>query len=428
MELRRVARGEVMNTLLRSDRGWRDWRFRPAWPLAGIALLMPVSAALNWNAVVAAGFPSSVAMVAGSIACMALVSLMASRATKVPLGSVPRAVMVSAVLSFGVLTAALLVTRSYFSESYVLIAFGWTIAWVSAGLWLRSRLIGPPKWGLAAVGCVEPLHEVERVVWVDLPEVPDQVAGFGAIVADMRRPHSEAWSRFLTDCRLARVPVLDASAVYEAATGRVRSEWVSESELLSACGARRRFSLKLALDYLCTLLVAPLAVILVLGSAVAIKLDDGGPIFFTQRRVGLGGRTFRIFKLRTMTGEGPADAAHIGGTPTRIGRFLRRFRLDELPQLLNVLRGEMSIVGPRPEQRAIVDTYTAEIPAYGVRHIVRPGLTGWSQVHYGYAADAQESSEKLEYDLYYIKHRSFLLDFTILIRSIGVVVTGRGAL
>jgi lipopolysaccharide/colanic/teichoic acid biosynthesis glycosyltransferase len=389
---------------------------------------MPVSAALNWNAVVAAGFPSSVAMVAGSIACMALVSLMASRATKVPLGSVPRAVMVSAVLSFGVLTAALLVTRSYFSESYVLIAFGWTIAWVSAGLWLRSRLIGPPKWGLAAVGCVEPLHEVERVVWVDLPEVPDQVAGFGAIVADMRRPHSEAWSRFLTDCRLARVPVLDASAVYEAATGRVRSEWVSESELLSACGARRRFSLKLALDYLCTLLVAPLAVILVLGSAVAIKLDDGGPIFFTQRRVGLGGRTFRIFKLRTMTGEGPADAAHIGGTPTRIGRFLRRFRLDELPQLLNVLRGEMSIVGPRPEQRAIVDTYTAEIPAYGVRHIVRPGLTGWSQVHYGYAADAQESSEKLEYDLYYIKHRSFLLDFTILIRSIGVVVTGRGAL
>ncbi|MDP7029225.1 MAG: sugar transferase [Phycisphaerales bacterium] len=417
-----------MNTLLRSDRGWRDWRFRPAWPLAGIALLMPVSAALNWNAVVAAGFPSSVAMVAGSIACMALVSLMASRATKVPLGSVPRAVMVSAVLSFGVLTAALLVTRSYFSESYVLIAFGWTIAWVSAGLWLRSRLIGPPKWGLAAVGCVEPLHEVERVVWVDLPEVPDQVAGFGAIVADMRRPHSEAWSRFLTDCRLARVPVLDASAVYEAATGRVRSEWVSESELLSACGARRRFSLKLALDYLCTLLVAPLAVILVLGSAVAIKLDDGGPIFFTQRRVGLGGRTFRIFKLRTMTGEGPADAAHIGGTPTRIGRFLRRFRLDELPQLLNVLRGEMSIVGPRPEQRAIVDTYTAEIPAYGVRHIVRPGLTGWSQVHYGYAADAQESSEKLEYDLYYIKHRSFLLDFTILIRSIGVVVTGRGAL
>ena len=376
-----TLRGRFMNTLLRSDRGWRDWRFRPAWPLAGLALLIPVSAALNWEVLAPRAYPSNLLMVGGSLLCMVLVSLMASRATKVPLGSVPRAVLASALLSFGVLTALLLVTQSLISEGFVAVACVWSVAWVSLGLWLRRRLIGPPQWGLAAVGCVQPLHELDRVAWVDLPDVPREIARFGAVVADMSRPHSEAWSRYLTECRLAGVPVLDASAVYEAATGRVRSEWVSETSLLSGTRAGGRLPLKLALDYICTLLVAPVAAAIVLAAAAAIKLDDGGRVFYTQNRVGLGGRTFRIFKLRTMPQGEEGNGSRIGGTPTRVGRFLRRFRVDELPQLVNGLRGEMSIVGPRPEQRAIVDAYTAEIPAYGIRHIVRPGLTGWSQVH-----------------------------------------------
>ena len=163
--------------------------------------------------------------------------------------------------------------------------------------------------------------------------------------------------------------------------------------------------------------------------AVAFKIEDGGDLFFCQDRVGLGGHSFCIFKLRTMgSGKGKRGIpAHSTVAVTRTGRFLRRFRVDELPQLLNVLMGQMSIVGPRPEQSAIVQAYRRSIPMFGVRHLVKPGITGWSQVHYGYAGNTEESRERLEYDLYYLKHRTFILDVVILIRSVWIVVFGQGS-
>ncbi|WP_253731965.1 sugar transferase [Thermus scotoductus] len=174
------------------------------------------------------------------------------------------------------------------------------------------------------------------------------------------------------------------------------------------------------------LLLSPLALLVGFLVALAVYLDLGRPILFAQERVGLGGRVFRVYKFRTMRGE-PREGAYAGEEQDRItplGRFLRRYRLDELPQLWNVLKGEMSLVGPRPEQRVLAEAYAREIPLYPLRHTVRPGLTGWAQVHQGYAEGKEETLVKLSYDLYYIKHLSFFLDLRILLRTVFVVLSG----
>lgn len=165
--------------------------------------------------------------------------------------------------------------------------------------------------------------------------------------------------------------------------------------------------------------------------ALAIKLDSRGPVFYAQTRLGRGGRPFRIVKLRTMTADaesssGPRWAQHRDPRITRLGRLLRRSRLDEVPQIINVLRGEMSIVGPRPERPEFVDMLTTEIPFYRARLAAKPGLTGWAQVRYRYGNSVEDALRKLQYDLYYIRHQSVLLDLLIMIRTVGTVIMFRG--
>jgi lipopolysaccharide/colanic/teichoic acid biosynthesis glycosyltransferase len=170
-------------------------------------------------------------------------------------------------------------------------------------------------------------------------------------------------------------------------------------------------------------LLAPLLLLL----ALAIVLDSAGPPLYSQERVGRFGRRFRLFKLRTMVREAEADgqavwACYADPRVTRVGAVLRRFHLDELPQLWNVLRGEMSLIGPRPERPEFVLLLAAAIPGYAARHAVRPGLTGWAQVSYHYGGSVADAAAKLEYDLHYIHHRSLCLDAIILLRTLGVVL------
>jgi len=162
-----------------------------------------------------------------------------------------------------------------------------------------------------------------------------------------------------------------------------------------------------------------------------IKLTSAGPVLYRQERVGQHGRPFMVFKFRSMyvnaeSGTGPVWAAKNDGRVTPFGRILRKFRIDELPQLFNVLRGEMAIVGPRPERPCFMDTLKQKIPYYDLRHYVRPGITGWAQVMYPYGASIDDAYEKLQYDLYYSKHMSLLLDLTILIKTFKVVLSGNG--
>ena len=239
----------------------------------------------------------------------------------------------------------------------------------------------------------------------------------------------------LLECRVRGIEVMDWPSFYERYAGKVpltalRTSWLTFSQ--GFVRGRMTCVVKRALDLigagLGLLLAGPLVVII----ALAIKLDSKGPVLFAQQRVGLGGRPFTLLKFRSMQPDaerlcGPAWASRRDPRVTRIGRILRRTRLDELPQLISVLQGDMSLVGPRPERPEFIPLLAEQLPFYALRHSVKPGLTGWAQVRQGYAASIDEARAKLECDIYYAKNLSLLLDLVILLRTIPVIVTGRGA-
>ena len=169
---------------------------------------------------------------------------------------------------------------------------------------------------------------------------------------------------------------------------------------------------------------------LMLLTAIAVKFDSAGPIFYTQERVGKNGRTFRIIKFRSMRTDAEKNGAvwATASDPrvTRVGRIIRKLRLDELPQFINVIRGDMNFVGPRPERPVFVEQLEKEIPYYSQRHLVKPGLTGWAQIKYSYGGSVEDAMEKLRYDLYYIKNQNLLLDAGIIFETVKTVLFGRG--
>jgi exopolysaccharide biosynthesis polyprenyl glycosylphosphotransferase len=186
--------------------------------------------------------------------------------------------------------------------------------------------------------------------------------------------------------------------------------------------------LKRLLDVATTLIAGVLSAPLMLGAMVAVKLEDGGPIFYSQIRTGFRGRPYRMWKLRSMRVDAEREGARWASVNddrvTRIGHILRRTRIDELPQIWNVLCGEMSFIGPRPERPEMVDLLTADLPLFPLRHWTKPGITGWAQINFPYGASAEDARQKLAYDLYYIKHASLLLDLHIVLRTMGAVMKG----
>jgi lipopolysaccharide/colanic/teichoic acid biosynthesis glycosyltransferase len=222
--------------------------------------------------------------------------------------------------------------------------------------------------------------------------------------------------------------------VQESLTGKVAIEHLSENTLGTLLPSSVYGRVKRAGDLLFCLLALPLIALILLVAAIAIRLDSRGPILFRQERMGYRGRPFSMLKLRTMRVQAdtqdPRAAAITRGKDdrvTRVGRFLRRYRVDELPQFVNILKGEMSWIGPRPEAVPLSAWYEAELPFYRYRHIVRPGITGWAQVRQGHVAEVHEVQSKLHYDFYYIKHFSFWLDLLIVAGTARTVLSGFGA-
>ena len=233
----------------------------------------------------------------------------------------------------------------------------------------------------------------------------------------------------LLACKIAGYPVQQYLTFVENEIRRIDLKRMDLSWLLYSDGFRfglvDRF-VKRLLDVLVSLLVLlPLSPLL-LAVIIAIKWEDGGPAFYSQDRVTRNGRVFRVHKLRTMRvdaeASGPTWAAQGDTRVTRVGAFLRRSRIDELPQLVNILRGEMSFVGPRPERPAFVAELAREIPLYHERHVAKAGLTGWAQINYPYGASVNDARSKLSYDLYYIKNFSVLFDLLIIMQTIRVVL------
>jgi len=241
--------------------------------------------------------------------------------------------------------------------------------------------------------------------------------------------------RELLDCKLMGVRVLDLSTYYERAVGQLRLDSLHASWLIFGEGFRQGYSrsfVKRVFDLGAAITLLLLALPLIAGASLLIVLESGFPIIYRQQRVGQGGRLFNVLKFRSMRRDAESDgtprfAANNDDRVTRVGRIMRKLRIDELPQLINVLKGDMSLVGPRPERPYFVDQLAREIPYYAVRHSVKPGVTGWAQVRYRYTANLEDAVEKLQYDLYYVKNHTLFLDIVILFETVGVVLTGEGA-
>lgn len=280
------------------------------------------------------------------------------------------------------------------------------------------------------------LPRIPNIEWVMLKEPRAPADGSAVLIADLRASLGDEWERLIADMAVAGHPVYHIKQVRESLTGQVQIEHLSENNFGSLIPNHSYRKLKRIVDLLSSLLLFPMLLVPALVVAVAIRMDSPGPIFFRQRRRGYRGEVFEVVKFRTMThlpawatGDDRSLAITQSGDDriTRVGRFLRRTRIDELPQIWNIIKGEMTWIGPRPEALPLSEWYEAELPFYTYRHIVRPGITGWAQVNQGHVAELERVHEKLQYDFFYIKNFSVWLDLLIVMRTMTTVLSGHGA-
>ena len=334
----------------------------------------------------------------------------------------------------------ILVTRSYFSREWLLTmsAVWFTLAIGHRFLlrrrpWSESMVIITNEKGLAddlglsqhadVITVVDPLGDP-----VDVPLIDDVT-----IVVDLKAVLSEDMARYVSSASVSGQLIRPLVDVYEEHTGRLPLVHILGGWEVTRPVHRSGFApVKRILDVLLVLVTLPIWLPVAAIVWVVVKIDSPrGPAIYRQTRVGRGGDVFTLIKFRTMIEDaevsGPQFASKNDPRITRVGRFLRLSRLDEIPQLWNVLVGDLSLVGPRPERPVFVEHFTDTIPFYASRHLIRPGVTGWAQVHYGYADGDADTVEKLTFDLYYVKYSSIWLDIHILGLSIWTVITGFGA-
>ena len=288
--------------------------------------------------------------------------------------------------------------------------------------------------GVIPGGHAEMLYSVQQIACVEVTSA-DHRPGVDAIAADFRVDHDESWQRRIADLTVEGFPVYHSKDLHESLTGRADVEHLSENNLGALSPLASIQQLKSIIDRV--LAAVALAVLwpLLLVTALAIRLDSPGPALFRQARMGFRGRPLIVYKFRTMRAEpeaqgGGRDAFITRASDsriTRLGAILRKSRIDELPQLLNVIRGEMSWIGPRPEALALSEWYEKEIPFYRYRHVVVPGITGWAQVNQGHVAQLDDVKTKLQYDFYYIRNFSIWLDLLIVAKTVKAMLTGFGA-
>lgn len=336
--------------------------------------------------------------------------------------------------SFGLVASVFLFFRIDYSTAVFFSSFGLATVWLVMLNMVqeRHRVV---RIGLVPSGEITRLHVIPGVEWsvlsAESPAVP-----LTAVGADLHGEMPPEWERRLADYALAGIPVYHYKQLIESLTGRVEVDHLAENSFGSLLPSTGYLKLKIILDRVLALLglvvLSPLFALV----ALLVKLDSPGPAIFRQERIGYRGRTFTVYKFRTMRllVVEEDDALRSSMTQqadarvTRLGRFLRRSRIDELPQMINILRGEMSWIGPRPEAAVLSRWYEDQIPFYRYRHIVPPGITGWAQVNQGHVTSVEDVQRKLTFDFYYVKHFSLWLDIVIVFRTAYTMITGRGAL
>jgi len=316
-------------------------------------------------------------------------------------------------------------TRQVLFGSY-LMSLGWFyLAFFLGRRYRRMKLAVVP---VGRVAELEPTPDIE-LRSLDKPDLAG--VRYDGVVANL---HAEnvtiQWERFLALSTLHHIPVYHVRQIQESMTGRVRIEHLTENEYGSLLPSLSYQGAKRFIDLVAAVLLLPILAPVMLATAIAIRLDSPGPALFIQQRMGFRGVPFRVYKFRSMYIDQRGSGFTEGDDDpriTRVGRFIRKCRLDELPQLFNVIKGEMSFIGPRPESMELSEWYERDVAFFSYRHVVRPGISGWAQVEQGYAAEVDGMTTKLQYDFYYIKHFSLWLDILIAFKTLKTIVTGDGA-
>jgi lipopolysaccharide/colanic/teichoic acid biosynthesis glycosyltransferase len=346
--------------------------------------------------------------------------------------------LASALSSFSLVFSALLIAfvfgRIPYNRTTLLLGYFLTLVWfflIGALAQHRQRL----HIGVLPFGDVAELPNFSHVTWSILHSPESRISGLDAIAADLRIDLPNEWDRKLADYALGNMPVYHVKHLLESLTGKVELEHLSENSFGSLTPRLDYMMFKNVVDWLMAFFMGVLLLPLIIVISILVRLTSPGPAFFLQERIGYQGRPFTVYKFRTMktTVANPIQERDLAITRDRddrittIGRFLRMSRIDELPQILNILKGEMSWIGPRPEAAVLSRWYEQEIPFYRYRHIIRPGIAGWAQVCQGHVADIDDVRSKLNYDFYYIKQYSPWIDLLIVVRTIRTMITGYGA-
>jgi len=343
---------------------------------------------------------------------------------------------------FAIMLFLLLFLRLDYSRSLLGMSYVFTNMWLF-GLYYWTGRVRRKSFAIVPVGRAALLMSIPDVDWVLLPDNGVKSQGLAkncdAVIVDFNAEMGGKWQNYLASCALMGIPVFDQRHLREGLTGKVRINHISENTLGTLDPNAFYMKCKMVLDRLLAVAVAILLFPVMLIVAALIKLDSPGPALFRQLRVGYRGRPFVCYKFRTMTAGVAEDVRDMAQSLqlaktmtndariTKLGRVLRTLRIDELPQILNILKGEMSWIGPRPEAGVLSTWYEKELPFYNYRHVVRPGISGWAQVCQGHVVEVGDVREKLEYDFYYIKNFSPWLDIIILLLTIKTMFTGFGA-
>lgn len=345
--------------------------------------------------------------------------------------------LVTTALAFLLTPLGFALFQQPYSRGAVLLVYVVSTAWFMLGDWLNRRRYvqrlafldpGIPDLLQHLLGRDgQRTQAIQLLPWTGgAANAPFDVDG---VVLDRRVPASDERSQLLSMLKLNHVRLYSVEAVAELLSGR--KMLADQDDLWQIDGNPAHDLAKRVLDVALVLATSPIWLALCALTGLAVRLDSPGPMLFVQSRVGRNGRSFRLWKFRSMRHEDHPQPARFAQARddriTRVGRTIRRWRLDELPQLWNVLLGHMSLVGPRPEQTQFVHAFAAQIRAYPYRHLVRPGLTGWAQVQQGYADGEEEAAIKLSYDLYYVAHYSMALDLLIAYKTVRTVLNGFGS-
>ena len=343
-------------------------------------------------------------------------------------------IVFSTAVVFALLVASFGVTHGLYSRVVVGSAFVGETLWLIVGvrLLIRGHVL---RLGVCEPAVLQLLSDARTAVESPLSHVRAELvpalalaelASLDGVVIDRYSNKDDRLKRLISALKLAGVRIYSADHVHELLTGRLSLQQTEDSFLDDSSGKVLYGPIKRALDVLGALILLVVAGLPMIAIALAIRLGSPGPALFRQRRIGLHGEPFEMLKFRTMRESDDPGVSSLGRI-TPLGARLRRYRVDELPQLINVLQGTMSLIGPRPEWSETATEFFELIAHYPYRHLVRPGITGWAQVNQGHVTDVADAKIKLEFDLYYVKHLSFALDLVIGLRTIMTVATGYGA-